>query len=160
MTNSEKRRAHDSRRSRSILTERQIEILMMRKEGCTQKEIADRLDISRQDVSILERRALRNLSAAADAISAAARAGVACTFKLSSGTHILDAAKKVIEEADRMQIRLKSSAIGVTSMIRAAASNAIAGGVLQKEIAVTILPDGRVTMYQSEKANLNDSPEG
>jgi Tfx family DNA-binding protein len=130
------------RTEREILTSRQAEILKLRSQNRTQKEIAQMLGITRQNVSILENRAVRNLKAAEEALSLASRMGISRRIKLKSGIHILTAARRVIEEADSAKIKLNSSAIDIVSLIRTASGRSVRNGIVQVDMHVLIFPDG------------------
>ena len=75
-------RSNSNRSEREILTSRQKEILKLRSMHKTQKEIAQILGTSRQNVSILETRAIRNLKAAEEAVAIASKAGIARVIEL------------------------------------------------------------------------------
>ncbi len=129
-----------------LLTERQLQILELRKQRFTQEETAKKLGISRQDVSILERRAIRNINTAADTIQMAENIGVLKRARIASGLHILDVAKEIIGFADREKVKIKSTALGIMTLIQAAASSYLDNGVVTVTLEAIILPDGRVSV--------------
>lgn len=129
-----------------LLTERQLQILELRKQRFTQEETAKKLGISRQDVSILERRAIRNINTAADTIQMAENIGVLKRARIASGLHILDVAKEIIRFADRENVKIKSTALGIMTLIQAAASSYLDNGVVTVTLEAIILPDGRVSV--------------
>ena len=144
-------RSNSNRSEREILTSRQKEILKLRSMHKTQKEIAQILGTSRQNVSILETRAIRNLKAAEEAVTLASKAGIARVIELENGVHILTAARMVIEEADRAEIRLKSSAIDIVSLIRTASGRSVRNGIVQLDMRVIIFPDGSLLAREAAK---------
>ncbi len=129
-------------RAAGILTERQIQILELRSKNHTQEETARRLDISRQDVSILEKRALRNIDRAFATIRMAENIGLLKRIRIDPGPHILVVAKRIIEFADEEGVRIRTSAIGLMTLIQTTAK--VENGEVQSEIEAIILPDGRV----------------
>jgi len=129
-----------------LLTERQLQILELRKQNLTQEETARKLGISRQDVSILERRALRNINTAADTIQMAENVGLIKRARIGSGLHILDVAKEIIRFADGEQVKIKSTALGIMTLIQAAASSYLDNGIVTVSLEAIILPDGRVSI--------------
>ncbi len=52
------------------LTKIQLEVLRLRMTGLTQEEVATRLETTRQNISLVERRAKRNLEKAEETIAA------------------------------------------------------------------------------------------
>lgn len=137
-------------RSAGLLTERQVEILELRSRHRTQEEVAGILGISRQNVSILERRAMRNIRTAADTLEAAENIGLLHRIRLSRGIHILDAAKQIIEFADRAGVKVGSSSMGIMTLIRDAATSHMENGVLGGSLEVMLFPDGRITVSRPE----------
>lgn len=130
--------------ARSYLTERQLEILSLRREGYKQSEVASRMGITRQDVAILEKRALRNIRNATATLEIAKSRGILLSFPISKGRHILDAAKAVVERADKAHIKLTDSMVVVLSGISSAAGHSLRKGRLEVSLNVTIFPDGRL----------------
>lgn len=129
-----------------LLTERQIQILQLRRQNLTQEETAKKLGISRQDVSILERRAIRNINTAAETIQMAENIGVLKRVRIDSGLHILDVAKEIIMFADAEGVKIRSTALGIMTLIQAAASAYLDNGVVTVPLEAIILPDGRVSV--------------
>lgn len=134
------------RRIGGLLTERQIEVLNLRRSKLTQEETARNLGISRQDVSILEKRALRNINMATETIQMAENIGVLKRARIDPGKHILEVAKSVIDFADNAGIKIKVNALGIMTLVQAAASSSLENGIIQVPIEAIILPDGRVTV--------------
>lgn len=135
-----------SRRIGGLLTERQVEILEMRKQNLTQEETAKKLGISRQDVSVLEKRALRNINTAADTIQMAENIGVLKRTRIGSGLHILDVAKEILKFADTEGVKIRSTALGIMTLIQAAASSSLDNGIVTVPLEAIMLPDGRVSV--------------
>lgn len=129
-----------------LLTQRQIQILELRKKGMTQLETANSLGISRQDVSVLEKRAMRNINIATDTLQMAENIGLVKRFHISKGQHILDVAKAVISFADSEHIKIRTSALGIMTLIQAASSSTLEGGTVLTDLEGVILPDGRVSI--------------
>lgn len=138
------------RRIGGLLTERQVEILNLRRGGLTQEETAGRLGISRQDVSILEKRSLRNINMAAETLQMAQNIGVLKRTRINPGRHILEVAKCVFDFADSEGIRIRTNALGIMTLVQAAASSSTENGIVRVSIEAIILPDGRVIVNAVE----------
>lgn len=134
------------RRIGGLLTERQVEILELRRKNLRQEDIANQLGISRQDVSILEKRALRNINTAADTLKMAENIGLLKRKRVQPGKHILDVAKEILNFADDEDVKIKSTALGIMTLIQAAASSYLEKGIVQATIEAIILPDGKVSI--------------
>lgn len=128
----------------TYLTARQLEILLLRRKGLRQTDVGARMGITRQDVAILEKRAMRNLRRAAATLEIAESRGIVISFSIPEGTHILDAAKQILGEADKSDIKLVDNMVTILSLIRSACGGAMSSGVTEWALGVYLLPDGRL----------------
>ncbi len=145
----------ESKGERTYLTKRQLEILQLRRSGKSQAEVAVRLGITRQDVSILEKRALRNLKRAAATLEIAVGKGIVTGLTIPKGTHILDVAKQILERANSSGIRLADNMVTVVSAIKTACSFSMKDGIVSNDLEVSIFPDGRLFFSLREGSNIN-----
>jgi Tfx family DNA-binding protein len=127
-----------------LLTERQLTVMHLRSQGLTQSEVARKLKLTRQDVSALERSGIRNLESAFDAIDLACGKGVARRIRLVRGTHILDAGREILKQADASGIRLQRSIVDILQLLRIELQESIYGGMLREEREVLLLYNGHV----------------
>lgn len=132
-----------------FLTERQVQVLTLRSEKRTQEEVSKELGISRQDVSVLERRALKNIERAADTLQMAENIGLLKRIRIAAGSHLLDIAKDIIQFADSEGISISSSIPGIMAIIQSAASGHIEKGTVVMPMDAIIMPDGRVNIKLS-----------
>lgn len=102
------------------------------------------MGITRQDVAILEKRALRNIRSAVATLDIAKSRGIVLSFPIRKGSHILDAAKAVVERADKANIKLADSMVVILSGISSAAGSSLRKGRLEVSLDVSIFPDGRL----------------
>jgi len=126
----------------SFLTERQREIMRLRKQNLKKSEIARILNITRQDVTILEKRAQINIEKAFNTIQIAYEDGLSVRHVIGKDTQILDAVKEIIGVGDRINIRIRSSIPEIFALIRACHGSKIKNGMIQDGTEVNILPDG------------------
>ncbi len=126
-----------------FLTPRQIQIVRMRKAGLKQSEIASRLGTTRQNIAILERRALEKIEQAAITLQMLEAEGAVCIADIQSGTHILDAVRVLIEKADADGIRLKGNMVDLVSWFKSNMEENIISGRVNAGAKVMILADGR-----------------
>ncbi|MEM3852668.1 MAG: Tfx family DNA-binding protein [Methanomassiliicoccales archaeon] len=127
-----------------LLTERQLQILSMRADGLSQVEISRKLGITRQNVSILEKRAHRNIARASRTLEMVRLTGAAVTLVIPVGTHILDAGKLLLDATDRKGIKLKGNIIDALYGIRLKASKNMKNGRLTRALSITVLYDGTI----------------
>jgi len=127
-----------------FLTEEQLKILQLRLGGMTQEEVAKKLNTSRQNVSLIERRALKNISKAELTLKAYRRLRTAATVKLSVGTHLVDVPRMLIDAGDMAGVKIRVSFPLVYKSLRDEAGDSIQGTRVVKPILLHILSDGRI----------------
>ncbi|MBS7619282.1 Tfx family DNA-binding protein [Candidatus Bathyarchaeota archaeon] len=127
-----------------FLTKEQLKILSLRFEGLTQEEVARKLNTSRQNISLIERRALKNISKAELTLKAYRRLRTAATVKLDVGTHLVDVPRMLIDAADRVGVKIKVSFTLVYKSLRDEADDAIQGTRVVKPILLHVLSDGKI----------------
>jgi len=137
----------------SFLTERQKEIMRMRRKNLKKAEIAKILNITRQDVTILEKRAMINIEKAFNTIEMAYEEGLSVRVELRKDIQILDAIKEILATGDREKIKIKSSIPEIFTILKICHGSNIKNGIIQKGTEASILPDGSLKVRQ-----INDWP--
>jgi|GEM_PF-796279 len=132
----------------SFLTERQKEIMRMRRKNLKKAEIAKILNITRQDVTILEKRAMINIEKAFNTIEMAYEEGLSVRVELRKDIQILDAIKEILAAGDREKIRIKSSIPEIFTILKICHGSNIKNGIIQKGTEASILPDGSLKVRQ------------
>ncbi len=130
----------------SFFSERQHEILRLRNQGLTPDQIASKLGVTRQDVSILERRMRQNLEKAFTTINLAVELDLVHRFSVAPEMYILEASNAIFSEADRLGIKLQENYLSLAMLIRSAAGTDIEKGKLEKPLTAFIGRNGRVTL--------------
>lgn len=126
-----------------LLTERQLEILRLRRQGLSHKEIAEKLHTTRENIMILEKRALRNIELAKATLEFASSLGGG-VVNLEPGTRMVDIPRIVMDEADKMGLKLKADFVRIYNEIRFKVGRNKATGVLRKPIKIYLLPNGDI----------------
>lgn len=134
----------DQESSSTYLTGRQIQIMKMRQEGFSTENIASRIGTTRQNVTILEKRAYRNLNRAIRTLNAVRDMKISVDFEIPAQVHILDAVKQILARADEAGIRLSDNLIGIVTRFKVAIEKDLRGGVTQRPITVMMFRDGSV----------------
>ena len=130
----------------SFLTERQREIMRMRRNNMKKSEIAKVLNITRQDVTILEKRAMINIEKAFNTIQMAYEEGLSVRVAIGKDTQILDAIKEILTAGDRKNIKIRSSIPEIFTLLKICHGTNIKNGIIQEGTEVSILPDGKLTL--------------
>ena len=136
-----------SNTKRTFLTGRQLEIFTLRSEGKSTTEISEIISTTPQNVTILEKRARKNLEKAIETVNAVKDLKIVLNLRIPENTHILDAVMTVIREADKSGIRLKDNVIGILTRLKISVDMDIQNGLIQREVAVMILHNGVLLFY-------------
>ncbi len=135
----------DFSRSRSgLLTEEQLKVLGFRLDGVKQEDIAGILGTTRQNVSLVERRARNNLEKAEATLKAYRRLMTAATVELDSGTHLVDVPRMLVDAADKAGVKITIDFALVYKELRDEARDHINGPRITKPINLHILKDGKI----------------
>lgn len=132
------------RKKYGLLTERQLEILRLRREGLNYKAIAKRLRTTPENIMILEKRAKKNIEAAKATLEFACSLGGGKIIELKPGTRMVDIPRIVLDEADKIGLKLKADFIRIYNEIRFKVGVKSARGTLKKPIVIYLLPNGDI----------------
>jgi len=130
--------------SAGLLTDEQLDILGFRIDGLKQGEIARRLGTTRQNVSLIERRARGNILKAEATLRAYRRLQTAATVELKPSTHLVDVPRMLVDAADDTGVKISIDFALVYKELRDEASGSISGTRVVKPILLHILRNGRV----------------
>jgi hypothetical protein len=127
-----------------LLTEEQLRVLSFRLDGLKQDEIAARLGTTRQNVSLIEGRARRNLERAEATLKAYRRLRTAATVELELNTHLVDVPRMLIDAADAAGVKITIDFALVYKDLHEEAGDSIRGTRVVKPILLHILKDGKI----------------
>jgi hypothetical protein len=127
-----------------LLTEEQLKILAFRLDGLTQEEIARRLGTTRQNVSLIERRARGNIEKAEMTLRAYRRLQTAATVELVPSTHLVDVPRMLVDAADDAGVKISIDFALVYKQLRDEAGDSISGTRVVKPILLHVLRDGKI----------------
>lgn len=130
------------RRAYGLLTERQLEVLQLRRRGLSYTEIAKKLKTTPENIMILEKRAKRNIELAKATLEFACSEGGGARIELKPGTRMVDIPRIVIDEADRIGLKLRADFVRIYNEIRFKVGRTT--GVLQRPVIVYLLPNGDI----------------
>lgn len=133
----------------TFLTERQAEVLALRHEGLTQREIADRLGTSVANVSSVEAAARRNVSTARRTVRLAEVIEAADRFGVAAGTDLRELVDRVYDRADAADVRIAHSEPELSAHLQALLGDALDGRRLVVGIEVGITADGVVDVIET-----------
>ena len=139
-------RAQSSIPLRKILTPRQLEVLQLRAAGLTQSQVAERLNTSRENISIIEHRAHANVRAAKATLATVEQLSNSKQLKLPSGTSVFEAVTLILLRADVLRIKLVMNADLILAAIRSQCKAKIRGHHLTAAVNIRLQDDGTLSI--------------
>ena len=130
------------RKSTNLLTDRQIQVLKLRSQGLTQERVAKQLKTTRENVSILESRARRNIKRAKATIEILEDLGMATRITIQPGTPVLEISKIILKKADDANVRLQLDCVDLLEKIKMKTKDKIKAKKVVNPISVVLLPYG------------------
>ncbi|MGB6680826.1 MAG: Tfx family DNA-binding protein [Candidatus Bathyarchaeia archaeon] len=130
------------RKNTNLLTDRQIQVLKLRSRGITQERVARQLKTTRENVSILESRARRNIKRAKATIEMLEDLGMAIRITIKPETPVLEISNLIFKKADDANVRLQLDCIDLLEKIKMRAKNKIKAKKVVNPISVVLLPYG------------------
>ncbi len=129
-------------KSRTNLTTRQMEVLLLRKRGFTQEKVAKLLGTSRANVSIIERNAYKVVWEAQATIEAFESLHEDGVFLVPSHTSLYDVPRLIFLRGDALGIKVKIDENGILSMVKS--KGKLRQYRLVSPLSVRIKPDGQL----------------
>ncbi len=127
-----------------FLTDRQIQVLRLRRSGMSQEAIAEMLGTTRANVSILEKRAMQNIDRAVRTLDQWKIIQAPVAVRLSEGTDLFTVPKSVFREADARGIKLPINSIDLLIRLKERAPNLTKRRILDRSICIYVTEDGEV----------------
>jgi len=129
-----------------FLTDRQIEVLKLRKQGFKQEVVARSLKTTRENVSLIEKRAYENIRRAKATIDFLDELKISGQVMIPPGTPLGEVHKFILARADEMNLHMKVDCVHIQEKVKNKARGKIKRGVVIEPIAVTIVPDGTISI--------------
>jgi Tfx family DNA-binding protein len=132
---------------KTLFTERQVEIAKLLYSGESMNDISKKLGITVQDVSITAKRFRENLEKAFNTVNFARDLSFSGIIAIESGTHILDAARRIINEADRLEIKLRDNTVSLVNALRSYLGKELKNGVSTDRLQIALMKDGTIRVF-------------
>ena len=128
----------------TFLTERQVQVLVGRREGLTQAEIADRFGTSVANVSSIESAARRNVERARRTVDVARGIRATTRFRIPAGTHLRDVVERIYEAGDTSGVKVAYSDPELATYLHVHLGARLRNRRLSTEIEIGLTGDGEV----------------
>lgn len=132
----------------TFLTERQREVLVLRQEGMTQREIADEFGTSAANVSMIQKSAEENVKKARRTVELAKYIRTPQRVEVEAGDHIDDVVETVYDMGDVQGVKIEYSKPELYSHIYTTLSDLFDGERFDASVGIGITDDGKVEFYR------------
>lgn len=129
----------------SFLTETQIKVLKLRKKGLTQDKIADQLNTSRANISMIEKRARENVEKAKETLKIYNNIIAPLKLIIPEGTDVLDIPKQILEVSDVNDIIIPYAQLEMLELIHKSVPECLQNRVVKKSFTINILENGELS---------------
>ncbi len=133
----------------SLLTERQLQVLRLRKEGKSQAEVADILGTTRSNISILEKRAHQNIHRAEQTLRQWMMIKAPISLKVKEGTDVFDLPKMIFDAADLRSIELPVTSLDIIVQLRRKSPQLFRKRAVLKDVDVYVTEDGELLVQET-----------
>ncbi|MCL4421235.1 MAG: Tfx family DNA-binding protein [Candidatus Thermoplasmatota archaeon] len=127
-----------------FLTKRQIEVLLLEKDGLSHLEIAKRLGRTVQDIYVIDKRIRENVKKAQNTLYLYEDTGGSIMLPFKGQSELIDILREIINESDKNGIKLKENIIGLLTILRQTLKSDISKGRIKKNITIMIRHDGTI----------------
>lgn len=136
--------------SYSFLTKRQLAVLQMRHQGLSQQDVADRLGTTRSNISILEKRAHKNIARAQRTVQQWMMIRAPISLFVKEGTDVFDIPRMIFAAADEMGIRLHVTSMDILVQLRRNAPRLFHKRVLGRDVRIYMKENGETMVEVAE----------
>ncbi len=132
--------------TKPFLTDQQTEVLKLRELGLTQKKVSERLGTTRENISIVEKRARTNIERSRQTLKEWEKIKAPITIRIKKGVDILVIPKLLFSEADTKGIKVRSNSVDTITKINGEKKDIIKNRVLTHDLEITITSAGEIKL--------------
>lgn len=129
-----------------FLTDKQVEILRMKKKGMSQADIARELKTTRGNICIIESTALKNIEKAKNTIKFFRAMEAPIWLTIPVGTDLYDIPARVFKVADRKRIKISVDAAMIIVKIKTEALDKVHGRMTTGDIDISVDEHGNMAI--------------
>ncbi|AFC98932.1 DNA-binding protein, Tfx family [Methanocella conradii HZ254] len=129
-----------------FLTDKQIEILRMKKKGMSQADIARALKTTRGNICIIENTALKNIEKAKNTIKFYRAMEAPIWLTIPGGTDLYDIPEIIFKAADKKRIKIAMDSAMVIVKLKTEAADRIRGRLTNDDIDISVDEHGNLTI--------------
>lgn len=137
----------DKLRWDSFLTDRQIKVLKLRRQGSSQQEVAEIMGTTRSNISIMEKRAHQNIARAKTTLRQWLAIQAPINLRIAAGTDVFEIPNKIFEAADKRDLHLPVTSLDIIDQLRREAPLLLRRRALPKDMDIYVTEEG-VLLFQ------------
>ena len=130
-----------------FLTDKQIEILKLKKKGLSQADIARKLKTTRGNICIIEGTAQKNIEKAKNTLKLFKTLEAPVWVTIASGMDLYEVPAMLFKEADKKHIKVAVDAAMVIVKIKTEVPDKVRGRITLNEIDISSDEAGNITVY-------------
>lgn len=130
-----------------LLTDRQKMVIQYRKDGLTQQEIADLLQTTRSNISLIQKSANENIRLAKEALAYVYSQNSTLVCTLSAGSELTREAYTIYKSARQLNIKVQYDTSALINRIMLAVPEKLAGTAVKEDINIYLNPTGIIYVY-------------
>ncbi|MDH7597394.1 MAG: Tfx family DNA-binding protein [Methanothrix sp.] len=136
--------------SRGFLTERQIQVLRLRRRGMSQEEVAALLGTTRANVSILEKRAMQNIDRALETLKQWKTIQAPVAVRIPEGTDLFSLPGIIFREADGRGLKLPVNSIDILAGLKEIAPHLTRRRLIERSFDIYVTEDGEIYVEEAD----------
>jgi Tfx family DNA-binding protein len=129
-----------------FLTDKQIEVLKMKKKGMSQADIARMMQTTRGNICIIESTAHKNVEKAKNTLKFYRAMEAPIWLTITGGTDLYDIPEKIFKAADKKRIKISVDSAMVIVKLKTEAQDRIHGRLTTDDIDVSVDEHGNITI--------------
>jgi Tfx family DNA-binding protein len=131
----------------TLLTDRQVEVLKLKRKGMSQADIARKLKTTRGNISTVENTALKNIEKAERTLKLYRALEAPVWMTVPAGTDLYEIPQMIFKEADRKKIKINMDSATVIIRLKTDAPDRISHRVTSGDVNISVDASGNVTIY-------------
>ena len=129
-----------------FLTDKQIEVLKLKKKGMSQADIARSMNTTRGNICIIENTAHKNVEKAKNTLKFYRAIEAPIWLTIPGGTDLYDIPEKVFKAADKKRIKITVDSAMIIVKIKTEAPDKVRGRLATDDIDISVDEHGNLTI--------------
>ncbi|MCD1294278.1 DNA-binding protein [Methanocella sp. CWC-04] len=129
-----------------LLTEKQVEVLKLKKKGLSQADIARKLKTTRGNICIIENTALKNIEKAKNTLKFYRALEAPIWITVPAGTDLYKIPEIIFTEADKKRIKIAIDSAMVIVKLKTEVQDKIHGRLTVDEIEISVDEHGNMSI--------------